>query len=425
MKWQATKDTYKVTVSEPRVVFRGEEGDQGWGKHQFPSLKYTQSGKIRARWQYGEDRIGARGVKNCIYLSADGGLTWTEGDETPRYTVQMKNGKYFAGFNRRPTGMHVDLSAYTPAVTWSDHRDDVALYFLEDVKDEPTLAAADLLSLSFYEYDPETGKTEEVFATANWPFAPVVRHYQRDKDQAHVSSFTDAFGQNSMNTFSVDGVLYLCAYARGFNSSAKTREEAMLKIFDKCSVYVFCSEDSGRTWNFLSQVSSDDIPDMKTRVKDETEASLEPNGPCEPKMIQMADGSFFMLIRTGYDNPLYAARSTDGCRSWSELYEFFAYGCLPQLLTLDCGVTLSTFGRPDLWMRYTYDPTGVEWEPAVQIPLTLNGRKNIWGNSCCYTNLLPLSDTKALLIYADFKYPNENGVGVRTILTREITVEKK
>ena len=44
------------------------------------------------------------------------------------------------------------------------------------------------------------------------------------------------------------------------------------------------------------------------------------------------------------------------------------------------------------------------------------------GKSCYYTDLLPLDDYSALMIYTDFKYPNKDGVPVKTVLTRVITV---
>jgi hypothetical protein len=309
--------------------------------------------------------------------------------------------------------MNVDLSAYTPAVTWATKRDEYRIFFLDEVKDEPTLVPEKMVPVSFFEYDPETDKTEEIPCEIHWPHAPIVEIYQMDKDQHHVYPISGWFGLNGMNTLAIDGDLYICIYARGFDSTAKTKEEALFKNKDKYALYIFRSTDCGRTWDFLSQVSPDDIPPCKSE------------GPCEPKMIQMRDGSFVMLFRTGSDDPMYYTRSDDMCKTWSKPIEFHEYGVLPQLLTLDCGVTLSTFGRPDLVMRYSFDPAGKEWEPAEQIPLTLNGREHMWGNSCCYTNLLPLSDTKALFIYSDFRYPNENGVGVRTILTREISVVEK
>ena len=56
---------------------------------------------------------------------------------------------------------------------------------------------------------------------------------------------------------------------------------------------------------------------------------------------------FFSQLRTmdGHGHgPLYLTRSVDQGRSWSQPVVFDSFGKMPQLLTLDNGVTLATFG---------------------------------------------------------------------------------
>ena len=45
-----------------------------------------------------------------------------------------------------------------------------------------------------------------------------------------------------------------------------------------------------------------------------------------------------------------------------------------------------------------------------------------WDGACNNPEILPLSDTSALLFYSDFYYPDEGGVKRKTILCREIQV---
>ena len=219
---------------------------------------------------------------------------------------------------------------------------------------------------------------------------------------------TNVFALSSGSIILRDGVFYMCLYMYGFDSTAKTREEAASLDCHKYSVYVFTSEDCARTWTFRSQVSAD----------------LGTEGFCEPKMDRMPDGSFVMLMRTGGIHPSYMTRSDDNCRSWSKPVQFDECGVLPQILTLPCGVTLAGYGRPKLRLRATSDPAGITWQDPITIPLvdpegnTNASRTNV---SCFYTGFLPLDDTSALWIYTEFLRPNENGEPAKAIIARKVT----
>jgi len=92
------------------------------------------------------------------------------------------------------------------------------------------------------------------------------------------------------------------------------------------------------------------------------------------------------------------------------------------LLTLPCGVTLASYGRPMLRICATYDPAGINWIEPITIPLYGETNLGKGSNSCFYTSLLPTGDNTALMIYSDFDYPNTNGIPVKSILVREVTV---
>ena len=132
-------------------------------------------------------------------------------------------------------------------------------------------------------------------------------------------------------------------------------------------------------------------------------------------MEVMPDGSVVMLIRTGNPGPSYITRSTDNCKTWSETVKFDDVGVLPQIMTLGCGVTIASYGRPGLYVRATSDPAGLDWKEPLTLGLTT-------GQSCCYTSMVPLDDYTALLVYTDHTYPNEKGERVRTVLVRTVTV---
>ena len=218
-----------------------------------------------------------------------------------------------------------------------------------------------------------------------------------------------------------DEKMYFSLYGHGFNSDASSHEEVMLPYMDKYCVYIFESDDCGRTWNYLSQIPTNEEVML---------ANPHAEGFCEPMMAKLPDGSISILLRTGSNNPSYIARSTDGCKTWTKPKIFDSNGVLPQILTLKNGITLASYGRPILKVRATSDPSGIDWEEPIVLPLTesTDPRENEkpWGKrqqSCFYTGLLALSDHTALLVYSDFHYPNPEGIQVKSIMVRKITVE--
>jgi len=105
----------------------------------------------------------------------------------------------------------------------------------------------------------------------------------------------------------------------------------------------------------------------------------------------------------------------------------FDGGKMPQLLTLDNGVTLASYGQSGgpgyIAVRITTDPAGLAWQPPVQAhfaPPAPGG----W-NSCGHTEMVALGPDRALMIYSDFNYRDAQDRPRKTILVREIvTIER-
>ena len=397
---------FHLELSDPVIVTQGEVGDQAWGHYQFPRFFLTKEGNICCSWEYSNDSIEYDG-KNGYVISEDQGKSWRplREDDTILPLVKMKNGKYFAGFRSR--GAHpVDwFDNYTPGFTQHNRR----VYFAEDIDCSP-----EDTEVYASEYDPETGETTEFKVTVNWPFMPLSEHAGlKAYPVTQVFALCDSTGHLYLRD---DDDMYYVLYTKGFDSTAKTREEAVMKYNHYSSVYVFKSSDFGRTWDYLSQISIDDDSfSEKTRFE----------GFDEPMMAQMPDGSVVMLIRTGCDHPSYIARSTDKCRTWSKPAVFDDIGVLPQIKALGCGVTVATYGRPEMRVRATSDPAGLVWEDPITVPLITDpDNVDIYNRnvSCFYTRLLPLDDHTVLWTYTEFLHPNAEGQPVKTVLTRTITV---
>jgi hypothetical protein len=95
------------------------------------------------------------------------------------------------------------------------------------------------------------------------------------------------------------------------------------------------------------------------------------------------------------------------------------------MVTLKCGVTLATFGRPGIVLRATDDPSGKTWEDPIYL---VKPKDRPWKTmedqaTCGYTNLIALDEKTAGLVYSDFTVKDADGVPRKTMMFRTITVE--
>lgn len=404
-------ENYRIELSDETVIVTGAGTQQelGDGPYNFTKACYTTNGHIFVEWGMGkddpDDPTQLAGEKYAV--SEDGGKTWrkmTDAD-IPVTDVTLPDGDLFAFFNSEPNISNPSwLSSYQKQVV------DVAnasfnVYFAEDIAE----FGGD--TVAFNKIDPDTDEKQTVNATFHWPYMPMV---VGDEDNLVRSLSTWITLGNWHGMIEKNGVLYFCLYSPGFDSSAQTKEEAVMKYSEFYSTYIFKSTDGGANWYYLSQISVDD--DIYF-ARNKSNTSFD--GLCEPMMEVMPDGSVVMLMRTGKDQPSYLVRSTDNCKTWSKPQKFDDVGVLPQILTLNCGVTLASYGRPGLFLNSTGDSQGLIWNIPMEIPMT---NPNVTTPSCYYTYLLPLSDTTALMVYTDNYYPNASGNPRKTVLARVISV---
>ncbi len=398
-----TGKKFHLELGDIHVIHQGPVGDTAWGHYQFPSLYRTAEGKLHATWSYSSDTIEYDG-EDGEAISDDCGKTWrkkTDKDH-PLPIAKMKNGKYFGGFVRRGAHPVTYFENHTPGAV----RGDFKVFFAEDITEAP-----EDTEVYATEYDPVTHTSETFKVKINWPYMPISEHSgHRAYPLTMVFALCECHGHLAIKD---DDDLYYCCYICGFDSTAKSRAECVMKYSTYNTVYVFKSSDCGRTWDYLSQISVDDSTfDPSPRFE----------GLDEPMMTQAPDGSVVMLIRTGSDNPSYLVRSTDKCRTWTKPVKFDDLGVKPQILTLDCGITLASYGRPEMRLRATSDPAALVWEDPIKITLSEPTSTNPFRTSCFYTHLMPLDSHTALWAYSDFFYPNPDGDAVKSVLCRTVTV---
>ena len=182
------------------------------------------------------------------------------------------------------------------------------------------------------------------------------------------------------------------------------------------NVFFLRSDDNGRTWNYVSNILSEGICEEGSE------------GLCEPCMTIAPDGRYFILMRSGEGFPCYYSYSLDKGQSWNSPQAFADVGVDPQLLTLDCGVTLASYGRPGIFIRATDDPACLSWKVAKRIALSEENIETPSLSSCCYTSLVMIDKYTALLAYSDFNYPAldssiASDANIKTILVRKIHVK--
>ena len=397
------KRKFHLQIEDPVVIHRGEVGDNAWGHTQFPCLHRADNGCIVAKWEYTVDDIKYAGI-SLTAKSTNGGKSWTESQDTKDISrLPMPNGKEFVGFVKKGAYPQDYFSKYTPAYTVKLWDVESKIYFADDIEENEDKR------LFAMERDTASGE-EKIFECAvRWPFASM------GWCNGMVYPRTQTFAlSNKSGIIRIDDDLYCAVYGHGFNSDAKTREEAILNGEPCYSVYVLRSTDNARTWEYISGIHVNDS------VRSAAGKIFE--GFCEPTLASMPDGSVIMLMRSGSPSPSYIVRSIDNCKTWSEPKIFDDCGVFPQLLSLPCGITLASYGRPSLRLRATADFSGKVWEPPMTISLSGEPSANFQSLSCFYTGLLAISDDEALMIYSDFQYPNDDGKPVKTILSRRIKI---
>jgi hypothetical protein len=89
---------------------------------------------------------------------------------------------------------------------------------------------------------------------------------------------------------------------------------------------------------------------------------------------------------------------------------------MPQTLLLGNGVTVLSFGRPDIHLLFSPDGTARDWTG----PFTLIDDPN----TCGYTRLLAIDDSSFMIVYSDFDWPHPEGGECKAILLRRIEIRK-
>ncbi len=409
----------RLTLNDPIIVAQApvelDRAGGAWGRWQFPYLRRLCDGRLHVSFSVEPDSYESFGKPMGHAYSDDDGRTWRL--DTPKVGHDAEDGLLLPNGDRlqpmvRPArrAEEFDLpdSVCNYVCSWGYPR---SFYRAEDLPPELNewrfrrLAAGNrawVEEVALMRIPDELRFVAQEDARGATPGVTGIEQVRR-------GALPTPFLWGKMRV-APDGSLWAVTY-----------DARMQNGMPRYAPLFLCSLDQGHTWDTLGEILYAGDPDADP-FAEKREGFTEPDYNFRP------DGSVICLMRTSDGNghgPLYLARSTDGARTWSKPVAFdlaFDGGKMPQLLTLDNGITLASYGQSGgpgyIAVRATTDPAGLDWQPPVHAhfsPLAPGG----W-NSCGHTEMVALGPNRALLVYSDFNCRDAEGRPRKTILVRVI-----
>lgn len=386
----------KILLHDPVIVSQAPPELRSWGPWQFPLLQRLEDGRLLLEYHREADSAIAYGLPAGQAVSNDEGLTWQELAAPGILSgLRLPDGSLLRAFQRRslPTReLHLP-----PPLAHVQSSYDISYTYYQRNELPPDLREG------WWFRRKETGQSTWVDEQADVEVPDELVYATED-----VFVFP-SFEQDRIH-LTPDGGLLATLYGLPQMMNGRVLVRRFLATLVR-------SADNGRTWKILSTIPYQ--PDMDVDPLWDAR-----DGFTEPQISFLPDGSIFVLLRTTDGNgvgPLYASCSRDDGRTWEKPWVFDHLGVWPQLLTLQNGVTLASYGRPGLYLRVADDPSARIWSERVTV--VPPGR--IGQDTCSYSDLVALSDQEALIAYSDFNVPNREGLPCKTILVRKIEIQTK
>ncbi len=407
-----------VTLSDPIVVARApselDRAGGAWGRWQFPFISRLPDGRLQVRFSIEPDSTESYGLPVAHVYSSDNGKTWTMGEPQSSSAVEegvvLPNGdrlKAVQLISKKAEDFSLPASACNFVCSYGYPR---SLYRVEDLPKE-------LSEWHFSRLPAGSAQWVDEIATVNLPNG--LREVVAEKAQGAQPGI-GAIEQVREGSLPLP---YLWGKIRVAPDKSLWAVNYEWRLFDRTPLYApvfFRSTDNGRTWNIVSEIRYQGDPQADPHAENR-------DGFTEPDYNFRPDGSVICLMRTmdGHGHgPLYLTRSTDQGRTWSRPRAFDTFGKMPQLLTLGNGITLASYGAsggPGYFVvRATTDSAGLTWTSPVKTPVSPL-EPGAW-DTCGHTEMVPLDDHRALMVYSDFNFPDAKNTKRKTILVREIKV---
>ncbi len=403
----------RIKVGDPVIVSPGpaelDRGGGSWGKWQFPMLRRLADGRVVVWFSVEADSVESYGKPVAWAISSDEGKTWSAQPNKP--------------------ASEIDDGVLLP----SGERLRAVQQFAQPVAGltlpKPICEFVCSFGNSWALYPPESFPPE----LSQWVFERSVdgKSWNRETATVTIPEWIRAVTTERADvpglTGRREGMLVLpivqgrLRVAPDRSLWTVTYDWRMQGDRARYLPVFLRSTDGGSTWCMQGE-----IPYQSANPTDP--AAENRDGYTEPDYEFMPDGSLICLMRTSDGcglGPLYLTRSVDNAKTWSAPVVFDTFGKIPHLLTLKNGVTLASYGQsggPGYFVvRATNDPAGLAWIEPTKITYS-PGDAGTW-DSCGHTEMIPLDDRSALLVYGDFNTPDADGVKRKTILVRKIETQ--
>jgi len=390
----------KLKLDEPILVAQGPTLEEsGWGPWQFPQLMKNDEGTLFASVNLGPDSWEST-EGQAWFKSFDNGQTWEKAlnHEASSAYPKAKNGDGF---------LSLDGGAYDVDPSIFDGIEPVYLLYIDDgvpfywyYKYSDFKPGSIRTSVSFARIDAKTKNEEIIHPDVTYdPGLCIVRPYNKDKVLAN-----KLFGRLRV---APDGSLWQMSYGRGMVDG---------KFCDTFLARYYRSDDNGNSWKLVSTLDPRENPGSCLY--------------CEQDIGWLDEKHAVTTIRA---NGMYVGTSDDGGYTWNTPKKIADFGVDPAVCVLKCGAILTTYGRPGFLVRACFDGKGENWEEPIEIiPTSDNtykmndisqaGNSSVWG-TCSYSDIVPLSDNEALIVYTDYYVPDEKGIKRKSLMVIKATVE--
>lgn len=386
---------FKFVVGEPVVVAQGPTYEEAsWGPWQFPTIGRADDGRVMVSVNISPDNEMYYGDDPAWFASDDEGRTWypvSVENAAVSYT-KLSNGDRIGSKGTAPYEPDPEmLDGVQPVFNACGYAD---VYLVDDV--DPKYM--DRVWKFHRVFAGETERKETVSRINYWPNMAFVK-----SENGIIPPFQ--FGRIRV---APDGSVWATDY--GHMPSPYTGEYP-----GGLSQFYFRSVDNGWTWDMMSWLDPR-----------QTEGAYV---FCESDIAWTSNGTAVTLIRGAKS---YIAQSKDGGRTWNTPVEFDEIGVMPAIASLKCGALIASYGRPGFFVRASFDPDGEVWEEPVEIIGNYDHTSEMnepcesapghsWG-TCSYSDILPISDNEALVVYTDFFVPDAEGIKRKSLMVVKVSV---
>jgi hypothetical protein len=387
----------RVKLAPPVMVALSAPDEKGWGQHQFPTLSKLPDGRLWLTYNTSADRDDEYGHPGPAYVSDDAGQTWQKATPAdPLLAIShsvispVGEGEFLCAPMSPSLPIEKEqISLPEPAGKFNCYGE-VLQYRLADL---PTPVSDFVGNIPALRWNP--ARQEWVREIVAW-----------DKEDALLRTRKDAFVFS--RPYIDNGLVPVgkrLLYA-SYHLAHLLPDGSLPKSY---TCWCMASDDRGRTWRRLGLIDYDTAGDSIRG---------------EPTLVETAPGELACLIRTTdhRQRPLLITHSRDGGASWEPSRELFPFGVMPQLLRLDNGVVVASFGRPGVQLAFAQDAAARNW--SEMLPMVAGESAKPADHSCGYTRMVALDQNSFLIAYSDFKVQNDEGQTCKAIVVRRVEVER-